>query len=534
MTMHYKLTFKRLFFTKTCVKTCLSLLVFQLFIHNITAQLNVVADRKNATYHAGELMHFDVTSNASGQATYSIKYDERSPSIETGTIDLVAGTTTKIPFSVFESCFVLCEVQQYGQSSRAAAAFSPYDIAPYEDEPADFDAFWNSMKQQLAAVPMNPNISFYSSTSRSTTYRVNLANIEGRRVYGWLTIPNGEGPFPASLVMPSFGSGPFHVRPRDHTAEHTGMIIFAISIHNAEPDQGDFNAYQPNDISKREGNYYRFALMGAVRAIDYIYTRPEFDGNNMMVMGVSQGGGLSISVAGLDNRIKAMINSVPALCQHSGMRYGKTSGHPYFIFKSRTENGSTAHEQGTIVASHYYDAMNFAKRFKGPSLSFMSYEDVTCPPGTVFAANNQIDGTKVIYHRREAGHDQPDYFTDARFDFVRKHFPQTINNSPANPSFATGYYANAGDDQTTSIGQAINLNGSIQVNGIENTWFPVQWEKVSGAGKVQFSDNNSHSTTATFSKAGTYVLRFVGQDTNFPEQDAKWVSVLDYVTIVVQ
>ncbi len=512
-------------------KSILCLFFLMLCYISSTAQLQVVADRADATYEAGELMHFLVTSPTTGPLTYTIRYDERSAILVEGTIDVVAGQTARIPFQEFEPGFVLCRVTQFGASNLAAAAFSPYDIAPYEEEPADFDAFWASMKAQLASIPMDVQIWQHSATNLSTTYQVNMANIEGRRVYGYLSIPNGTGPFPATLVMPPFGSGPNHVKPENYITEQTGMMVFSLSIHNAVPSTGDFNAYQPNNYDQKDGNYYRFGLLGAVRAIDYIFSRPEFDGTNMMVMGVSQGGGLSISIAGLDQRIKMMINSISALCQHSGLRYGKTMGHPYFIFKSRTEEGSAAHEANTVEATKYYDAMNFAKRFKGPSLTYMSYEDVTCPAGTVFAANNQLTESKVIFHRREEGHDSPDYWL-GRFDFIRTHFPMT-QNAPVGTNTTTGYQITASNDATTAVNTPISVTATMTLNGINQT-YPVYWEKVSGPGGVRFNNPEQANTMVQFDTPGEYLLRITATDDNFPASDAKWVTLVDYVKVIVQ
>lgn len=59
--------------------------------------------------------------------------------------------------------------------------------------------------------------------------------------------------------------------------------------------------------------YYKRVYMGCVRAVDFIYSLPEFDGKNLAVNGGSQGGALSIITAGLDNRIKYLAAFYPAL-----------------------------------------------------------------------------------------------------------------------------------------------------------------------------------------------------------------------------
>jgi hypothetical protein len=66
--------------------------------------------------------------------------------------------------------------------------------------------------------------------------------------------------------------------------------------------------------------------------------------------------------------------------------------------------------------------------------------------------------------------------------------------------------ANAGPDQSITLpANSVTLNGSF-VNTLGGT-IGLAWSKVSGPGTVSFSAASSATTTATFSAAGTYVLR---------------------------
>jgi chitodextrinase len=69
--------------------------------------------------------------------------------------------------------------------------------------------------------------------------------------------------------------------------------------------------------------------------------------------------------------------------------------------------------------------------------------------------------------------------------------------------------ANAGQDQAITLPSAASLVGTASDDGRPNppAAITVNWTKVSGPGTVNFSASNSLSTTASFSVAGTYVLR---------------------------
>jgi len=90
---------------------------------------------------------------------------------------------------------VLCYVTQGVNGTSAAAAFSPYKIAPLETIPNDLNSFWENNKQELSTVPINPVITHHSSTTYSNTYRVTLDNIDGRKVYGYLSSRKSRSAF---------------------------------------------------------------------------------------------------------------------------------------------------------------------------------------------------------------------------------------------------------------------------------------------------------------------------------------------------
>src|SRR5665648_612264 len=79
---------------------------------------------------------------------------------------------------------------------------------PSSTAPADFDAFWNGVDAALAAIPAAPEAeaSALHSTEFSTTYKVRLTSIGPYRFEVFLSIPDGEGPFPALMLAPGYAS----------------------------------------------------------------------------------------------------------------------------------------------------------------------------------------------------------------------------------------------------------------------------------------------------------------------------------------
>jgi hypothetical protein len=101
--------------------------------------------------------------------------------------------------------------------------------------------------------------------------------------------------------------------------------------------------------------------------------------------------------------------------------------------------------------------------------------------------------------------------------------PQSQLYAPANRAPV----ANAGADQTIALPAAASLTGTATDDGLPSppAQLSIAWSRVSGPGTVTFSSPGTLNSTASFSIAGTYVLRLAVSDT--------LLTSTDDVTIVV-
>ena len=75
-------------------------------------------------------------------------------------------------------------------------------------KPADFEEFWSNVLEELAGVPIAPELEPIPlrSTEFADTYGVRVTSIGPYRLYGYLSIPKGEGGlffFPRSSTLKS-------------------------------------------------------------------------------------------------------------------------------------------------------------------------------------------------------------------------------------------------------------------------------------------------------------------------------------------
>jgi hypothetical protein len=93
---------------------------------------------------------------------------------------------------------------------------------------------------------------------------------------------------------------------------------------------------------------------------------------------------------------------------------------------------------------------------------------------------------------------------------------------------ADGSFSTATASTTSSGGATVNLDGSVSDDGYPNppAATSVTWSKVSGPGSVSFDNPRAVDTAATFTVAGTYVLRLAATDGR--------ATTTDDVTVVVR
>lgn len=216
------------------------------------------------------------------------------------------------------------------------------------------------------------------------------------------------GKYPAMLKVPGAGIRPY---AGDVEMADKGMITLEVGIHgipvNMDPNvylnlsNGGLAEYPFSNLDNKDKYYYKRVYLGCIKAIDYIFTMPEFDGSNLAVFGGSQGGALTITTAGLDKRVKYMVALYPALSDLTGYLNGRAGGWPHMF---NAGNAPFFAKPEKIETSKYYDVVNFAKLIKIPGLYSWGYNDEVCPPTSFYSAYNQITAPKELFLVEETGH----------------------------------------------------------------------------------------------------------------------------------
>jgi len=280
------------------------------------------------------------------------------------------------------------------------------DYLPERTEPADFDTFWAATLQLAREAASDAVFTPYDADlSTVEVFDVTFSGFAGQPVKGWFLIPRGaEGPLPCVVQYIGYSGG----RGLPHDWLHWSAAGYAHLVMDTrgqgynpayagdtpDPDASggpQAPGFMTRGIADPETYYYRRVFTDAVRAVETVREHPRVDPDRIVVTGDSQGGGITIAVAGLVGGLTAVMPNVPFLC-HYRRATEITDNAPY----SELVTYLKAHRHGVdrvFTTLSYFDGVNFATRATAPALFSVALMDATCPPSTVYAAYNHYAGT---------------------------------------------------------------------------------------------------------------------------------------------
>jgi cephalosporin-C deacetylase-like acetyl esterase len=355
-------------------------------------QLTFTPFRETGIYDVDERAGWTV-SGATGRFDYVIRANNRVE-IQKGALDLSNGpasieTKSDVPAMLY--------VEMKGPDDKLVhlgAAIAPTKLEPSAPRPSDFDAFWDGKLKALADIPINPKLTPTETRKEGVALYTVMLDSVGSHVQGYLARPIREGKF-AALVMYQY-AGVYALRPEtvtDRAAE--GWLAFNVDSHDMAPTEATAPGnYQAVGNTDREASYFLNMYLRDARAIDYIRTRPDWDGKTIVLMGTSMGGQQSLVTAGLRPGITAVLVNEPSGTDANGDLHGRRAGYPNW----------PSDNLKVMETALYFDPVNFASRIKAPVVAAVGFIDTISPPAGVWTAVNQTQGRKEVISMVESDH----------------------------------------------------------------------------------------------------------------------------------
>jgi cephalosporin-C deacetylase-like acetyl esterase len=153
--------------------------------------------------------------------------------------------------------------------------------------PTDFTAYWDAIDAELAGIDPAPALTGtpLRSTEFSTAYDLKLTSIGPYRIFGFLSVPKGDGPFPALLHSPRYGS----VNNPPHWDDRQRYVVLTIMHRGQRLADSPFKAEYPGlltlGIDSPETWIYRGILADIMRGAEYLLAHPQVDPARVAIAG---------------------------------------------------------------------------------------------------------------------------------------------------------------------------------------------------------------------------------------------------------
>lgn len=180
------------------------------------------------------------------------------------------------------------------------------------------ESFWASLEARLATSPLGLRLErdeFYSQPEWDV-YRMHYHSLGGYRLFAWLSVPKGPGPFPALVRMPDYGS----VHDLIYTPlRHHAMIMNATHRGQRHSDSS-FQAHYPGLLTEgigEPGSYVMHQVFAdSLRAVDALLGQTQGEITKLVLAGAGLGGALALAAAARRSEVKAVASDTPLALGH--------------------------------------------------------------------------------------------------------------------------------------------------------------------------------------------------------------------------
>jgi dienelactone hydrolase len=310
---------------------------------------------------------------------------------------------------------------------------------PAADEP-DRAALREKMERAMGPlpgadrkVPLDPKQESEEKLDGYVRRKVTFAAEKGDRVPAWLLVPTGaaaDKKRPAMLCLHQtvpigkdepVGLGKQPSKQQALDLVRRGYVCLA-------PDYPSFGEYKYDFQAAFKRGDYASGTMKAVwnnmRAVDYLQSLPEVDGERVGVIGHSLGGHNAMFTAAFDDRLKAVVSSC-GFCSFATYMKGNLKGWtsdrymPRIASEFGNDPKKVPFDFTDVVVSFAPRAFLAVAPVKDHNFDVQGVRDVMAAAEPVYKALGKVENLRAVYP--DAGHDFPEDGRKAAYEFLDRH-----------------------------------------------------------------------------------------------------------------
>lgn len=285
---------------------------------------------------------------------------------------------------------------------EAGAIFDADKIVAVSNRPDDFEQFWKDEMAKVKALPIEAKLTPLELPNKSHKGKIELYSvvincIGNNPVTGYFAMPverkDKSLPIIIDFQSKTWSDGSKGVPC--HTALKANALAFYMTWHGMETGHpAEWYVEQKKihyaldfqtDINDNVKWIYHNMFYRVLRTLDYMKTRPEWNGKDLIVRGGSLGGIETIAAAALDADVTMALISVPGSCDYNAMASGRRM--PAFGVETAK---SIVKKPDVVRTLALHDAISFAPMIKCETYVCTGFADELCFPSNVFSFYNAL------------------------------------------------------------------------------------------------------------------------------------------------
>lgn len=267
-----------------------------------------------------------------------------------------------------------------------------------------FDVYWNSLLAELDSIPAEPEIEAIPlrETDFATMSGVRLTSVGPYRLFGYLGVPKGDGPFPAIYWPPKYMSVHQMIPQGSANAIRSRFVTFSLAGRGQRNSDKPFAARFPGllteGIESPETYAFRGIVADAVRGLEFLNTRECVDRTRV----VACGNDVALQTLAL-RPLATHLVCTPELFLDPLDRAEHSRAYPLEEYNDYLRSHPSKRESVAATLSHF-DLRAFAPGVGATTLIMAGPEDSMMAPEAIRPLTEAIRGETTVYASRRSGY----------------------------------------------------------------------------------------------------------------------------------
>ena len=264
-------------------------------------------------------------------------------------------------------------------------------------KPAGFDEYWNAVIAELDATPAEPEIETIPlrETDFATLYGVRITSVGPYRLFGYLSVPKGEGPFPAIYWPPKYASVLEIIPQGTANAVRSEFVTFSLAGRGQRNSDKPFAAMFPGllteGVSSPDSYVFRGIVADAMRGLEFVNSLDVVDDSRVVMIGND----VAMQTLALKPEATHLV-CAPALFYDPLALSSRTNGYPLEEYNDYLRTHPS--ERGAVADTlSYFDLRAFAGGVSATTLINAGPEGSILGPDALGPLSDAIGGEVTVY-----------------------------------------------------------------------------------------------------------------------------------------